>query len=78
VKPSGSTCLYDFRTHHPAERGVRAELSSTSAEPYLLRRIAGYQWGSSGGETTLSERLPCGHMGPFHSSGAIPTARGSF
>jgi hypothetical protein len=24
-------------THHPAERGVRAELSSASAEPYLLR-----------------------------------------
>jgi hypothetical protein len=25
-----------LRTHHPAERGVRAELSSRSAEPYLL------------------------------------------
>jgi amino acid transporter len=34
-------------------------------------RIAGYQWGSGGGETTLSERLPCGHMGAFHSSGAV-------
>jgi hypothetical protein len=26
-----------LRTHHPAERGVRAELSSASAGPYLLR-----------------------------------------
>jgi hypothetical protein len=25
------------RTHHPAESGDRAELSSASAEPYLLR-----------------------------------------
>jgi hypothetical protein len=24
-----------LHTHHPAERGVRAELSSASAEPYL-------------------------------------------
>jgi hypothetical protein len=24
-----------LRTHHPVERGVRAELSSASAEPYL-------------------------------------------
>jgi hypothetical protein len=24
-----------LRTHHPVERGVRAELSSKSAEPYL-------------------------------------------
>jgi hypothetical protein len=25
-----------LRTHHPTERGVRAELNSASAEPYLL------------------------------------------
>jgi hypothetical protein len=25
-----------LRAHHPAEHGVRAELSSASAEPYLL------------------------------------------
>jgi hypothetical protein len=24
-----------LRTHYPAERGIRAELSSESAEPYL-------------------------------------------
>jgi hypothetical protein len=35
-----------------------------------------YQWGRGGGETTLSERLPCGHTVAFHSSGAIPTAAG--
>jgi hypothetical protein len=28
-------------THHPIERGVRAELSSASAEPYLLRKEVG-------------------------------------
>jgi hypothetical protein len=61
-------------THHPAERGVRAELSSASAETYLLRKDRGYLWGSGGGETTLSERLPCGHMGAFHSSGAVLAA----
>jgi hypothetical protein len=32
--------------------------------------------GRGGSETTLSERLPCGHTGAFHSSGAIPTAWG--
>jgi hypothetical protein len=63
-----------LRTHHPAERGVRAELSSASAETYLLRKDTGYLWGSGGGETTLSERLPCGHMGAFHSSGAVLAA----
>jgi hypothetical protein len=26
--------------------------------------------------TTLSDRLPCGHTGEFHSFGAIPTAGG--
>jgi hypothetical protein len=36
-------------------------------------RIAGYQWGRGGGETTLSERLLCGHMGAFHSSGVVPS-----
>jgi hypothetical protein len=35
-------------------------------------RIAGYQWGRGGGETTLSVRLPCGNTGVFHSSSAIP------
>jgi hypothetical protein len=33
----------------------------------------GYQWGRGGGETILSERLPCGHTGAFHSSGAVPS-----
>jgi hypothetical protein len=65
-----------LRTHHPAERGVRAELSSASAEPYLLRKDRGYMWGSGGGETTLSERLPCCHTGAFHSPGAVPAAGG--
>jgi hypothetical protein len=55
-----------LHTHHPAERGVRAELSSESAEPYL-------PWGRGGGATTLSERLPCGHIGAFHSSGVVPS-----
>jgi hypothetical protein len=32
----------------------------------------GYQRGRGGGETTLSERLPCGRTGAF-SSGAIPS-----
>jgi hypothetical protein len=62
------------RTHHPAESGDRAVLSSASAEPYLARKDRGYLWGSGGGETTLSERLPCGHTGAFHSSGAVFTA----
>jgi hypothetical protein len=66
-----------LRTHHPAERGVRAELSSASAEPYLLRKDRGYLWGSGGGETTLSERLPCGHTGAFHSSCAVLAAGGT-
>jgi hypothetical protein len=61
-----------FRTHHLAESGVRAELSSTSAEPYMPQD-RGYQWETCGSETTLSVRLPCGHTGAFHSSGAIPT-----
>jgi hypothetical protein len=26
-----------LRTHHPVEHGVRAKLSSASADPYLLR-----------------------------------------
>ena len=64
------------RTHHPAESGDRAVLSSASAEPYVPRKDRGYLWGSGGGETTLSERLPCGHTGAFHSSGAIPFVRG--
>jgi hypothetical protein len=34
-----------LRTHHPAERGVRAELSSASAEPYLLRMDSGVSVG---------------------------------
>jgi hypothetical protein len=38
----------------------------------------GYQWGSGGGETTLSERLPCGHTGAFHSSGAVPSVGDRF
>jgi hypothetical protein len=38
-----------LRTHHPAERGVRAELSSESAKPYLP---AGW-WGISGGEVEV-------------------------
>jgi hypothetical protein len=65
------------RTHHPAESGDRAELSSTSAEPYLPRKDRGYLWGSGGGETTLSERLLCGHTGAFHSSGAVLVAGGT-
>jgi hypothetical protein len=65
------------RTHHPAESGDRAELSSTSAEPYLPRKDRRYLWGSGGGETTLSERLPCGHTGAFHSSGAVVAAGGT-
>ena len=28
-------------------------------------RIAGYQWGRGGSESTLSVRLPCGHTGAF-------------
>jgi hypothetical protein len=64
------------RTHHPAESEDRAVLSSASAEPYLPRKDRGYQWGSGGGETTLSERLPCGHTGAFHSSGAVLAAGG--
>jgi hypothetical protein len=40
------------RTHHPTERGDRAELSSASAEPYLLRMDSGVSVGSGGGETT--------------------------
>jgi hypothetical protein len=39
--------------------------------------MVGYQWGSGGGQTTLSERLPCGHTGAFHSSGAIPSEGGT-
>jgi hypothetical protein len=66
------------RTLHPAESGDRAELSSASAEPYLPRKDRGYLWGSGGGETTLSERLPCGHTGAFHGSGAVPSEGGSF
>jgi hypothetical protein len=34
------------RTHHPAESGDRAELSSSSAEPYLPRKDRGYLWGA--------------------------------
>jgi hypothetical protein len=30
-----------LRAHHPAERGVRAELSLASEEPYLLRKDSG-------------------------------------
>jgi hypothetical protein len=33
------------RTHHPAERGDRAELSSASVEPYLLRMDSGVSVG---------------------------------
>jgi hypothetical protein len=40
---------------------------------FIPSRIAGYQWGRGGSETTLSERLSCGHTGAFHSSGAIPS-----
>jgi hypothetical protein len=65
------------RTHHPAESGGRAVLSSASAEPYLPRKDKGYLWGSGGGETTLSERLPCGHTGAFHSSGDVLAAGGT-
>jgi hypothetical protein len=65
-----------LHTHHPAERGVRAELSSASAEPYLLRKDRGYLRGSGGGETTFSECLPCGHTGAFHSSGVVLAAGG--
>jgi hypothetical protein len=43
------------RTHHPAESGDRAVLSSASAEPYMLRMDSGVSVGSDGGETTLSE-----------------------
>jgi hypothetical protein len=32
---------------------------------------------SFGGETTLSQRLPCGHTGAFHSSGVVPSERGT-
>jgi hypothetical protein len=52
-------------THHRAELGVRAELSS------------GCQWGSGGGGTTLLERLPCGHMVAFHNSGDVPSEGGT-
>jgi hypothetical protein len=65
------------RTHYPAESGDRAVLSSASAEPYLPRKDRGYLWGSAGGETTLSERLLCGHTGAFHSSGAVLTVEGT-
>jgi hypothetical protein len=41
-----------------------------------LARIAGYQWGSGGGETTFSERLLCVHTGAFHSFGVVPAAGG--
>jgi hypothetical protein len=34
-----------LRTHHPTERGVRAELSSASAEPYPLRMDRGVSVG---------------------------------
>jgi hypothetical protein len=61
------------RTHHPVESGDRAVLCSASAEPYLLRMDSGVSVGGGGGETTLSERLPCGHTGAFHSSGAVPS-----
>jgi hypothetical protein len=64
-------------THHPAESGDRDELSSASEEPYLPRKDRGYLWGSGGGEATLSERLPCGHTGAFHSSGAVLAAEGT-
>jgi hypothetical protein len=53
----------------------RVELGKCGTIP--ARRIAGYQWGSSGGETTLSQRLPCGHTGAFHSSGVVPSERGT-
>jgi hypothetical protein len=53
-------------------------LSSASAEPYLPRKDRGYLWWSGGGETTLSERLPCGHTGAFHSSGVVLAAGGRF
>jgi hypothetical protein len=33
------------RTHHPAESGDRAVLSSASAEPYLLRMDSGVSVG---------------------------------
>jgi hypothetical protein len=64
-------------THHPAESGDRAVLSSASAEPYLPRKARGYLWGSGGGETTLSKRLPCGHTGAFHSCGVVLAAEGT-
>jgi hypothetical protein len=34
-----------LRTHYPVERGVRAELSSARAEPYLLRMDSGVSVG---------------------------------
>jgi hypothetical protein len=37
-----------------------------------------YQWGRGGGETTLSERLPCGHTGAFHNFNAVPSEGGPF
>jgi hypothetical protein len=54
----------------------RVELDKCGTIP--ARRIAGYQWGSGRGETTLSERLPCGHTGAFHNSGVVTTAGGRF
>jgi hypothetical protein len=53
----------------------RVELGKCETIP--ARRIVGYQWGSGGGETTLSERLPFGHMGAFHSSSAVPSEGGT-
>jgi hypothetical protein len=54
----------------------RVELDKCRTIP--ASRIAGCQWGRGGGETTLSERLPCGHTRAFHSFGAIPSEGGPF
>jgi hypothetical protein len=73
MKPSGPTTSRDFMYTLPRRAWGygRVELGKCGTIP--ARRIAGYQWGRGGGETTLSERLLCGHKGAFHSSGAVPS-----
>jgi hypothetical protein len=57
-----------LRTHHLAERGVRAELSSASAGPYLPQD-RGYQWGRGG------ERPPSLGASPMWPHGSISQFR---
>jgi hypothetical protein len=38
---------------------------------HTCQQDSGVSVGRGGGETTLSERLSCGHTGAFHSSGAV-------